>query len=51
MLEGEIGWRANRTSFVDLFTRELLDVLDRLRERPDLSSNERRGTTAAPAAC
>jgi len=34
----ETWWRANRPSFVDLFTRELLDVLDRLRERPDLGT-------------
>ena len=34
----ESWWRANRPSSVNLFTRELLDVLDRLRERPDVGT-------------
>jgi plasmid stabilization system protein ParE len=34
----ESWWRANRLNSADLFTRELLDVLDRLRESPNFGT-------------
>jgi plasmid stabilization system protein ParE len=34
----ERWWRANRLNAADLFTRELLDVLDRLQEHPNVGT-------------